>query len=283
MALIRESNGQKAIFTWFGGYFEQEANKFFDNSSPETFINLGANANSSLEEMIEQTSDKWLDIITQKALKYMMQQAKVESGIKTNRDKYKDAYKDLTSRIGNFSTPGSLAADMNKIYGITDMTKEIVTEITSNINKNNKKLKLSSILVGKNKADGTAGWGAHKKGSFAMESWVNNIVISKLNNLNAHSFRADGPHGSARADLVSMFDVNINLSLAEKWIREEVTNYREKNIALNNDFINKLSMLSDDGYIVYTSAKNYVLDNKHDMAAGEAMTISSFLNTISRV
>lgn len=155
LALIRESKGQKGVYTWFAFYFGKEADKFFETATIDTFIKLGANPNSSLQEMIDDTKDKWLEIITQNALRYMITEADTESGIKTNREKHKDAYLTLLNRIGDFSTPGTLAAEMNEIYGIKNVENEIVAEIVNNLGNKIKNLKLEAKLVGSTGNNGT--------------------------------------------------------------------------------------------------------------------------------
>lgn len=45
-----------------------------------------------------------------------------------------------------------------------------------------------------------------------MEAWLDNIIRVNVDHLNATTFRADGPHGRAKADIVTMFDINVDYS-----------------------------------------------------------------------
>jgi hypothetical protein len=98
LALIKESRGQKNVMSFFPTYFQKVWERHSDeifNDAAGTFT--GSN-NLVLGEALAQTVDKRLPDLVREAVLDMFD-AKVESGIKENRDSYADAYKELSAAV----------------------------------------------------------------------------------------------------------------------------------------------------------------------------------------
>lgn len=265
LALIKDTSGQKQLITWFPEYFDKEwknkADDIYNDIIKETL-----KADEPIEETIERVLNNWIPYLVRSALIYMFDKAETESGIKNNRQELQKAYKslldplmDLQNQMGNDFVQSFIDA-----YNLKDISQMISEELQ----KGNRLKSQIDKFTYKDKIQ------IHSTGGLASENlgnFVGNFVASTV----ANNFKGTltGSTGQ-KADFIFTFDIPTNT--ISNWLDANDFGTRPENVQAIKALEDRL-LKFDDGFIVYTNAKNYTLNkNFKGFSAGTPINLQTW-------
>lgn len=247
--LIMNSEGQKGVFSFFGTYLERVLNADWERAAGTFDFTSTATLSRDVETWLEQKVPEAIEA---------MFKADVEN--LSIDPQLRNAYMELLPLIGQVTQHGSYSQELARIYGLDDIKTEIMDALYSNKQDVIKSLTTTKANI-------------HSRGGFALES---------LGELIMESIKPTGHGGigslGAKADHVATFGIDIS-QIADRL--EEITgkNSRQRNIALFSSLEQNLQGLTQ-GFIVYTSDKNYTLNAgfraRGGYSAGEDITAGAF-------
>ena len=267
--LIKNTNGQKSTISFFGTYFFKvwkEKETEINEKLNDLYLTSGENFPQAASDLISQ----YLDKLVPQAVYYMLN-ARTETEANA---KYQRAYQELLGSVGRIQESGSLANQLYSIYEL-DSFKNSIIEMMQN--SNGASVKINRDSMNKN---------IHQRGGYSLEAVENNILKIVADGLNKGNIKAtviQSGHTGAKADNIMTFNFNMENVLKELETKERVS--REKNINLFNKINRKLQYVND-GYIVYSSAKNYTLNagfKSRGGFMGESIGLKSFSQIMERI
>lgn len=269
LALIKETNGQKQLITFFHFYFEKQWEAHASEIQKEIIAN--SDVTKPFKEYAEPVINAWVPRLIRDALIYMFEEADAENGI-SNGKKHKQAYeellgplKDIKNNLGN-----EFIRSFYEAYGMDTLTDSIIEQLQEN---DKAQKSLSDFKFSKK-------MNVHSKGGLAsenLENYIANFMLSKLE-IAGHGTLTGG--SGIKADTVITF--NMPDSIIENWLESNVFSSavsRERNIRAVNQLQAQLEEF-DNGFIVYTSAKNYTLNSgftgRGGFSAGTKMSLQDW-------
>lgn len=249
LALIQQTEGQKQLISYFHTYFTHA----WEAHSPLIVekIRQSEYLLTSLEKAIEDAINFYLNEMVRDALIEMFRDAKTESGIK-NGEKYQQAYaellpalEDCTNQRGN-----DFINSFIKAYKLDELTQKLAEE---NINLQNIDAKVRSFNYGK-KIKAQAG----SLGGIASE--ILSVYVADIMHGIDSSYKGYHTGGTGqRAD--AMFTFDIPTQPIADWLAQNRFGHREENVKALKSLGKELETF-DEGFIVYSNAKNWGLSTK---------------------
>lgn len=247
----------KSMFSFFGGYLQSTLNDEWAN-----FCNsLGSKGNL---DITEQEIGDWLyKIVLPKAIQKMFN-ANVEDGVDSN---LQQAYQELSQLVGTFDKTGSFAQQLANIYDLDHVASEIKTII----DKRKTKRKPGSIPSLTKNIELT-----YTRGGQTLEAMVDLMFKAAI--------PKDGKSGHAnigglKAKADNLITIGIDCSEIADFFEKEDFGTREKNVAAFTALGNYLQKFSE-GFIIYTSDKNYSLNDgfktRGGFSAGSSLTLQQY-------
>ena len=262
LALIQETNGQKQLITWFGGYFEKQLH---ENSSLILDDIRDNYANYELQQAVKIAFDKWIPILVRNALIYMFDSADTETGIKKDRDRLQKAYKELLPYLQdiNNSTGNAFIDSFISAYGLDNLADMVTSQFNT----------LEKLNVNLHSFNYTGKINVHSKGGLASENLLNFIAQAANGDIKNFAANLTGATGQ-KADAI--FTVDVPTDLISNWMENNRFGPRSENVASMQKLKAQLNEFTD-GFIVYTNAKNYTLNNDfHGFSSGEAISLETW-------
>ena len=262
-ALIKNTNGQRAVFSVFHTYFMQAWDEMADKVQKEYAKEFAQNGNIVLS--LENAIDNILPDILDLGIRKMLDGAELESGIGVTSPELKNAYKGLISEIGNIKTEGSLANQLYHAYELDKLKDGLIEEISQNINFNSLKGKVRA------KVDSNI----YSRGGLGLEA-IETAIFQQI----GRAVGGKAIHsGQVKIKADNILTIGINPSLVQEALEKAGKN-RNENIKAFSELGEKISKLND-GFIVYSSDKNYTLNkNFGGFSSGKSEKISVFLERI---
>ena len=250
LALIKNTKGQKQLITFFFHYFEDQWDANANIISKEIFQAFKGNKEKTFLEIAAPIINGWVPKLVREALIYMFEKAGAESGI---GEEYQSAYKDLLGPLKDMSNNlgNSFIQSFYQAYGLDRLTENIIEQLNENekAQKNLKDFKLSAKM------------NIHSKGGLASENLENYIANFMLSQLGAKGYSTQTGASEIKADTIITF--NMPESIIENWLNSNIFSSsvsRERNVQAINQLQAQLEEF-DNGFIVYTNAKNYTLND----------------------
>lgn len=277
--LIKNSQGSKSVISFFPTYFLMVWNERWPTiiSIIENQINSASKRQDILDIIVEVVNQQSSNIV-ETAIERMFQAHPELEGMS---EKMEDAYLSLLSAIGKVEKQGSLAHQIYNIYKIDELSNAIV-ESLSNKNKKRIRQELNKIdvkeIIGKDSA---------QRGGLTLEAIENTVyqmIAESINSVSgAHMAAFSSGSTGIKADNIVSF--NIDPTLIEETLENNEKVSRERNIRMFEQLGEKLKNI-EDGYIVYSSAKNYTY-NKNFFSrggfSGEKINLDTYHNILGNI
>ena len=228
----------KGMFSFFGGYLQATINEEWSNFTKKM-------KKKTTLDITEEDLSNWLysDVLP-KAIKRMFD-AQPEDGVD---QELQSAYQDLAKLVGTFDQAGSFAQQIADIYELDVVAAEIKKKISTR--KTKKKPGGINSLTSNAKVN-------YIRGGYTLEALVDLMVANVLpdDGKSGHSNM-----GSFGAKVDNLWTIDIDFSEVQEILEEQEMGSRELNIRAFNELGEKLNKLNS-GFLVYTSDKNYTLND----------------------
>ena len=264
--VIKNTEGMKAVFSWYPTYFMKAWQEFW----PKIKSNAEARfmKNIPIGDALAEVLDRFMPQICERGIQLMFDGPEVESSLIDKN--LKSAYAALVSQIGSIHTAGSVANQIYKAYQLDDLKESLTKEIEvkdKRIYAKQAKPKVTSIIS----------QSIHSRGGLTLEAVETAIFQMIASSIDSGAVKHSGSKG-IKADNVLSFSIDPELISSSL---ERAGANREENIRALSELGNKLSKL-DDGFIVYSSDKNYSLNAnfKGFNAGSTGANAASFLNSL---
>lgn len=259
LALIKESKGQKNVMSFFPTYFEKvwerRAPQIFEDAA-QKFVDIGTIVPG---DALADAVDKQLPELIREAVLDMFN-AKVESGIKQNRDDYATAYAEMAEAVRN-NTGGSNEFIQSFIRNyrldrFIETIRKSMDEMPNFTNALKGKFNIKSQMA--------------QRGGLTMEdfrTFAFNLVGESLANVKGtDSMRVSVngiSTGSTKMKPDSIGVVDIPLDIVSDWVQNNSFGTRVKDTQAILKLQESLQKF-DGGFITYVNAKNYSLNNNFE-------------------
>lgn len=261
--LILKAEGQKGVFSFFPFYLKKELEDTWrDVAKTLDITNEG--------QMIRGITD-WLERSIPRAIERMFS-AELET--KRIDPSLKNVYMRLLGEIGTVQMKGSYAQQLADIYGLQDLADAIIEELRGGGIASKSELK---SIAAKCTID-------YRKGGLALES-LQDLIYNVITDVDGkHPQHAVIGGKQARADNIATFNIDLT-PIMERLDKGKGNLTRIEAVDLFNDIERNLDK-SGRGFIVYTSDKNYTLNNgfakKGGFAAGSDMDGNTLMGLMER-
>lgn len=267
--LVSHSKGMKSVISFFPTYFlkvwDEEWNRTLSQQVDAAID--GLKDNEVILEAIKKVIAPALENIVPLAIEEMFRaqpelKSMLDAGTENEIKDRKEAYYELIQAIGQVQQNGSLANQISKIYKLD----EIVQFLTEEIFKKNNVTKDTKDVKNKFKTN------IHQRGGLtleAIENTVFNMIASGIKgegiSVTSHVYKTGKMETGFKADNIITFGIDPELIQEALETREAVSRERNKELfkRLNENLKN-----IRDGYIVYSSDKNYTYNKGFEKRGG---------------
>lgn len=259
--LIKETKGQKGVYSWFPTYFMQAWNeqlsyvkKEFDREFEKT---------KDITAALKNVLDRELPRILELGIKKMLDGPEVENS--KVPPELRDAYSSLISEIGKVSNSGSVANQIYKAYQLDDLKKTLLEEINQGIDLGSFNGKVEKMIKSN----------IHQRGGYTLEA-IETAIFQQISRGINGKVTHSGSLG-IKADNILTFDVDPQIVYDAF---ERAGKNREENVRALSELGERISKLNE-GFIIYSSDKNYTINNKFSgFSSGNAERPEAFLNRV---
>ena len=280
--LIKNSNKErmKGVISFFPTYFLRVWNNKWPSIIKEidNKINNPISKRQEILEVIVNIIDKEMPNIVEDAIKEMLY-AKPE--LTSMPEKMQDAYLSLLTAIGKINKRGSLANQIYNIYKL-DKISEVIIDSLKNTTKRQIIQKLNKIKI-----NNIVEKDFSQRGGLtleAIENTVYQIIADGINSLpNTHMDLFISGASGIKADNIVSF--NIDPTIIEETLKTNESVSRERNIKIFEELGEKLKNIKN-GYIIYSSAKNYTYNDnflKRGGFLGEKISLETYKNILNNI
>ena len=277
LSLLNKDSVHLSVAQYFPSYF----NTVWNNDSQAVIDEIiqkttTRNKKEEIIKVADEVLTKELPKMVEKAITNMLNSNEVS---KVEDDK---AYSELLAGINKVYGKDSFSTQLYNLYNLDELKQALLKSLENN----SKKTRQSSLQ--KVKIDGIVNRAFFQNGGISLEYLENltaNEIISKLKGMKNATVNMGGAvHTGAtgmKADNIVVFNIDPNLVQETIETTERVS--RERNYRMIKDLGKKINNVND-GFIVYSSAKNYSLnENFHGFSSGNKLTLGQFQNLLSHV
>lgn len=278
----KHSQAQIDIASFFDTYLEKHFNKRVQAAITLALKDYdnGVDILVALERRIDSMLDHVLDAALEEAL---------SSKIFADDTKDNNAYKDLLTALNkNMAQKNWLKEQIYRNYKLDEVKKILMSNLQFDQSKQNRnKLKKQGAHMISNSTD------RYRQGGFTREYLMNtisNYIISTL--IASGKYKINDSSGvlhtgsinNMKADNILTFNIPVGLVNEILTTTKVEESGREANVNLIRELGNKLGNI-DNGTIIYTSSKNYSINNgfkdRHGFSSGEDLELKKFASLLS--
>lgn len=252
----------KGIYSFFGGYLQSAIRTLWPDFASRT----------KLEDLLGPRQEdiilSWLqNEVLQLAIKEMLSgRTEVE---RLNEDPaMRNAYQELLGIVGKFNQKGSFAAEMADIFDLETVAREVAALIDIG-NVTNKPGGIKS-LTGETRLQYT-------RGGYTLEAIQDLITEAVQQKKGIKGGHARVGQFNAKADNIAT--IGIDYSRVEEYLAQKDLGRRKENVEAFRALGKHLEDFSD-GFIIYTSAKNYTINEgfkeRGGFSAGEPLSFETY-------
>lgn len=283
------TGGRKSVISFFPTYFIQAWNDRWEEIYEATIKTFSSGKRITLEEALQREINSRLDSITADAIERMFQAEPEMKAMRGEDSKHRDAYKQLLNAFQTMPRyRNELIEQIRSIYKIDELSKAISEDIKDKGHltkqKIEKKLKTSPSTP--------IQFQTGKRGGLTLEA-IEHLTFELVGDaLEAKGISAKALHsgniGYMKND--NMLFVGIDTSRIDDWLEDIAINNKGSSRKENIDRMRKLHELVenlDEGFLVYSSDKNYTLNkdfrDKFGFPAGSSISMNSFYEATRNV
>ena len=248
LGLIKETQGQKGVITYFHSYFNDE----WKQAQPKLFDALRADFNATGGDNLKYILSQYMEMVVTNTLYYMYNDAKNQNGIQGTIYDIEKPYKELAElltkhdpiadelvqgMIQNYHLDEFVNSLSKDLQGVSKLTKGAFNDITK------KSLGLNFSVAGISKE---------------LEAVTIAKIMAALYDNKFHATHTGGTN--AKTDWTFIFNIDPSL-IDEAFSGQMFGEGREAHVAKAQQLSNALKNV-DNGFIVYTSGKDYTLNSK---------------------
>ena len=248
LGLIKETQGQKGVITYFHSYFNDE----WKQAQPKLFDALRADFNATGGDNLKYILSQYMEMVVKNTLYYMYNDAKIQNGIQGTIYDIEKPYKELAElltkhdpiadelvqgMIQNYHLDEFVNSLSKDLQGVSKLTKGAFNDITK------KSLGLNFSVAGISKE---------------LEAVAIAKIMAALYDNKFHATHTGGTN--AKTDWTFIFNIDPSL-IDEAFSGQMFGEGREAHVAKAQQLSNALKNV-DNGFIVYTSGKDYTLNSK---------------------
>ena len=256
----------KGVFSWYPTYFMHAWEEKWPSIRDQ--FNRAFSKGGEASVILGNILDKVMPDICVLGLQKMLDGPEVEH--KSIDPQLKTAYSSLINQIGSVSQAGSMAQQIYQAYQLDELKKSLI----ENLKLENGKLYAKNI---KPKTKEIVSMQIHQRGGLSLEA-IESAIFSQIGSQVKDAKSIHSGSKGIKAD--NILTIGINPTIVAEALEEAGAN-RDENIQALSELGNKLSKL-DDGFIIYSSDKNYTLNSDFSgFSAGSLGTSASdFLNNV---
>ena len=266
--LIKNTD-MKGVFSWYPTYFLHAWEEKWPTIKQEFYDNFAQRMEAA--DALSLVLDKYLPEICVDGISKMLNGPEVEHA--SIDENLKGAYAALLDHIGSIQNAGDMANQIYRAYQLDELKEELLKTLKTDNGKIDGraiKPKVKSMIT-KN---------IHTRGGLSLEAIESAIFQMVASGIEGGSTIHSGATG-IKAD--NILTISIDTGVVEDFLAQAQGN-RDSNIQALSELGRKLSKLND-GFIVYSSDKNYTLNNKFGgFGAGSlGVNAESFLSKLPMV
>lgn len=279
LQLLLKTDKQKTTISYFPSYFIQAWNAYSDTLW-EKVASEFERTGRSLDIIFEEQLKKDMNFLVVDSIERMFR-AQPELGQEAQQ--YADAYKALLGSIGTIDTPGSLAQQFKDIYkldALGDSLKKALKAEKEKISLESYK-KAGASKKFKDSLKVQQG----QRGGIALEA-IENLCVQVISQMkiNGKVETIRGGGYGIKPDNMYLYGIDAG-PIVDVLERIKDTD-REHNIEKAEE-INKYLQTLDDGFIIYSNAKNYTMSTKFfkesGFSAGAEISAQTYLEVMKKV
>ena len=261
--LIKNSNGAKGVFSFFATYFSKVWDEKWPNMAEDIAQHINLNKPQESANYIRKVIDDNMSDIIVRSLELMFS---AKNELKSMPEEMQKAYNLFLTKIGDLQTEGSIAQKVYRAYNLDKVKEYLVGQLTGN--------DFEKLKKGLSRSEVEKSWnnkGSQQAGIF-FEHLVDTIQgeigreLAKSKNIRVENYHT-GSHGATSVSADNMMTIGIDSTIIEETLEEARKSSMKEHIAAFNNLGQKLSKLKD-GFLIYTTDKNYTLNKKFETYFG---------------
>ena len=284
LSIILKSKGKKGVFSHFDTYFKQVwEGKGGKGGIAEEIANelkeaIRHNPSTDLAVLAKELLDKKMPDIVKEAIRRMLS-AKTE--IAKDNSEYQNAYERVLQALDdvNFkSQTNELINFFIKTYQLDQLSDFMV--------KNYENQEAYKNIENKEKGNFNISTNVAQRAGLTLEmieNYITNLVAQGIGSGGTGDIKysMESVHtGGKNVKPDNIILINANASIAKKWMEEEKFGGRQENVLAIKNLQQRLSGIND-GFIIYTTAKNYTLNKRfqevlNGYPAGKMTSLQNF-------
>ena len=280
LSIILKSKGKKGVFSYFDTYFKQvwEEKGGVAEEIAKELSALDGNPSTDLAVLAKEILDKKMPNIVKKAIKLMLS-AKTELGEKNSE--YQNAYERVLKALDDVN----FKSQTNELINFFIKTYQL-DQLSDFMAKNYKNQEAYKNIVNKEKGNFNISTNVAQRAGLTLEmieNYITNLVAQGIGSGGTGDIKysMESVHtGGKNVKPDNIILINANASIAKKWMEEDKFGGRQENVLAIKNLQQRLSGIND-GFIIYTTAKNYTLNKRfqevlNGYSAGEMTTLKNF-------
>lgn len=281
--------GRKSVISFFPTYFIQAWNDRWKEIYDATVKTFSSGKKITLEEALQKEINIRLDSITADAIERMFQAEPEMKAMRGEDSQHKEAYKQLLNAFQNMPRyRNELVEQIRSIYKIDELSKAISEDIKDKGHLTKQKIEKKLKTSPRTPIQFQTG----RRGGLTLEA-IEHLTFELVGDaLEAKGISAKAIHtgniGFMKNDNILALD--INTGLIDEWMEDIAINNKGSSRKENIDRMRKLHELVenlDEGFLVYSSDKNYTLNkdfrDKFGFPAGSSISMNSFYEATRNV
>lgn len=295
--LTQNTKGQKAVFNFFGEYFQKAWERNWHLIRDEIKRNTSNfKQKKNLDNIVLNAYDKYIGDIMLDAFQIMFLEANIENGLKNNEEyeQYQRAYEELYMIInsgGNQISNNNLLREFYDTYKLGEVRDNLKEMVTTGRTQTGKRKNANLSKQDLKNLSKTATKMMAQRGGFSLEYFENAIISNVLKELKDKEdisvySKHTGNFGEMKAD--NMYTIGIDEQKLNKFFEQNFNvdqdeSVRVKNIEKIRELQNSLSDVKE-GFIIYSSDKSYTTNDNFSSRGGfggNKQSLDNFLQTMS--
>lgn len=284
LSIILNSKGKKGVFSHFDTYFKQvwegknKKGGIAEEIANELKNALSTNPSTDLSVLAKEILDKKMPDIVKEAIRRMLS-AKTE--IAKDNSEYQNAYERVLQALDDVN----FKSQTNELINFFIKTYQL-DQLSDFMAKNYENQEAYKNIENKEKGNFNISTNVAQRAGLTLEmieNYITNLVAQGIGSGGTGDIKysMESVHtGGKNVKPDNIILINANASIAKKWMEEDKFGGRQENVLAIKNLQQRLSGIND-GFIIYTTAKNYTLNKRfqevlNGYPAGKMTSLQNF-------